>query len=111
MSFDGALELVINQGVADILLSRITDDSVIQINQDGFLTLKVSEECQNHTAIRMIPRDFTTEGDFIVEEQQQEGLVLIKPKLDVQHNLLIDCKHGSIKIKTANFLDIFNLNK
>lgn len=109
--FDGLLELVMNQGVAEILLSRITDDSVIQIKQDGFLTLKVAEECQNYTAIRMITGDFVTVGDFSVEECQQEGFVLFKPKIEVQNNLLIDCKHSTIKIKTAHFLDMFNLNK
>lgn len=73
--------------------------------------LKIAEECQNHTAIRMISRDYATVGDFTVEECQQEGFVLFKPKMDVQNNLLIDCKHSSIKIKTADFLDMFNLKK
>lgn len=100
-----------NQGAAEVLISRIIDDSVIHIEGDGVLILKMAEECQNHTAVRLISKDYMTIGNFNVEECQTEGFVLFKPKLEIKNNLLIDCKHSNVNIKSADFLDMFNLTK
>lgn len=109
--FDGELELVMTEGNAEITLSRITNDSVIVIEKNGNLTLKVAEECNNHTAFRIASNDYFIDTKFNVENQQSDGLVLIKPKLETKNNVLIDCRNSRVKIETANFLDMFNLNK
>lgn len=108
--FDGILEMVTRDGSVNILLSRITGDSSIVMENEGLLTLMISESCQDDTQFNIAAKDCSVDDKFIVEKCSP-NLLLLKPKINADHMVSVDCKNSLVNIKSTTILEMFQLLK
>lgn len=102
--FDGKLELILKNGSANVLLSRILDNSSISI-QNGELNLKIVETCFDITSFNVEAKEVhCNEIDSF-----RDGRANAKLKEENVVNVI--CRDGCVNIENTTVLELFQLLK
>lgn len=106
--FDGKIKTVIDKGSANIQISRITDNSELNI-LNGSLILKLSEACQEYTEFRIKTLDWEIPDNFKMTVRNCDGVVHLIPDLHDDNIVKVNCMNGSVDVESASWQDMIKM--
>lgn len=104
--FDGKLSTHIENGSADIYLSRILDNSDITIVK-GTLHLTLAELCQKHVKYVVAAKECDFADDLNIETDEN-GCVRINPDIN-EHTVSVYCSEGTVIVDCASWKDMIKM--
>ncbi|XP_066256725.1 protein FAM185A [Euwallacea similis] len=108
--FDGQLSMVINNGCADIHLSRIMGSSDITIKDSGSLILKLTDSCCDSNMFKIAsPRVTlmnTIKDSSIIKE---ENMVVLNSESISANVVLVNCLNSNVKVETTSWQEMIEM--
>lgn len=108
VGFDGKLKTVIDKGSANIQISRISDDSEINL-LNGSLILKLAEACQDYTEFRIKTLDWEIPESLKMTVRNCDGVVHLMPDSNSDNIVKVNCMHGSVDVDSASWQDMIKM--
>lgn len=99
---------MIDKGSATIQLSKIHDDSEINI-MEGSLMLKLSENCQDYTGFKIKTLDWEMQESLKMTAINSDGIVHLIPDIQEQNVVKVNCMNGSVEIDMASWQDMIKM--
>lgn len=106
--FDGDLNSLIENGHADIQLSRVTKDSEINI-QNGTLNLKLSDACQDYIKFEIQAKGCDVAENIKSTIDRLEDVVVLTPDINDDNTVFVNCVNGVVNVESASWQDMIKL--
>ncbi|KAJ8957605.1 hypothetical protein NQ314_006531 [Rhamnusium bicolor] len=106
--FDGKLTTILEKGSADIQLSRITNDSEINI-LNGTLNLKIADACQDYIQFEVQAEDCDIAENIKSTVTKSNEVVILTPDTYKENTVFVNCLNGRVNIESASWHDMIKL--
>ncbi|XP_022919555.1 protein FAM185A [Onthophagus taurus] len=106
---DGVLKAKIKKGLVDVQVARFARSSEIVMEDAGSLILRLSEECQKNTFVKLLTNHFVIAGgvNMKAEKEKDMGILIPTGNQEIDATLLANCKNAHVLIDSSSWSKMF----
>ncbi|XP_065170756.1 uncharacterized protein [Atheta coriaria] len=111
VGFEGALEVSLQNGKADLQIQKLFDNSDITVREEGEITLRIPKELLDYVEILIWSKGCYVDDDIPYTEDDLKDLTTIrKAGTTAEHVLRVRCMKATCNVHFASWIDMMTQN-